>query len=123
MFDDQVTLLEPATVTDRYTEEERVDWTQPPTEHLHEGEVQVVSSTEAVLTAGTVVQKARCWLPPEAAGYYGFGLYGVGAYAGSFSTKWRVRWDGDVFEVDGEVERKKVGGQVDHLHMWLKRVV
>lgn len=106
MFDDEVTLLEPKTVTDRYTEEERVDWTQSPTEHPSEGVVQVVSSTEAVLTAGTVVQKARCWLPPE-----------VG-----ITTVWRIRWDGDTFEVDGEVERKKVGDQIDHLHMWLKRV-
>lgn len=112
MFDDEVTLLEPPVITDPYTEDDLIDWnrpndwTRPPVEHPSEGDVQVTSSTEAVLTAGTVVQKARCWLPPEA----------------PLTTAWRIRWDGDTFEVDGEIERKKVGREIDHLHCWLKRV-
>ena len=103
---DAVTLLEPATKVDRYTGTGVPDWSQPPVLHPGKGVVQVVSSTEAVLTSGTVVQKARCWLPPGK----------------PVTSSWRVRWDGDDYEIDGAVERKKRGTQVHHMHMWLKRV-
>lgn len=84
-----VTLLEPATTTDPYTGEARPNWTATPTEHPDTpAAIEPLSSTEATLTAETVISRWVLYLPAET----------------TIEPSWRVRWRGDDFDVDGEIQ-------------------
>lgn len=105
LFFDTVTILEPVIATDQYGQSSP-DWTQAATETDAEAELQPISSTEAVLTAGTVISRWSLWLDPAA----------------TLEPSWRVRYDGETYEVDGRVEKWKVNREIDHLHCLLKLV-
>ncbi|MGI8682069.1 MAG: hypothetical protein ACR2JO_08060 [Mycobacteriales bacterium] len=97
---------------DPYTEAETPDWTKPPRSELATPiKVQPYSlrfSTEAVLTAGTVVSRWEAWLPPS--------------FDGTIDSSWRVRWDGDDYDIDGEIGRWKTRGVVRYLTCTIKLV-
>lgn len=88
MFADRVTILDGATET-------------PSRAH-----VEPLSSTEAVLTASTVISRRRCLVPPTDA----------------ITSASAVRWDDQDYQVDGAVGRHKLGGRVRHLSVILKVV-
>jgi hypothetical protein len=108
---DRVDILHPVTRTDSYTEATVPDWTQDPTETTGvRATVQPVVSTEAQVTATTVVSSWDCWMPADT----------------EVDTTDRVRWDDGtgpaVYTIDGEVERWKSGRRVRRIHFTLKRV-
>lgn len=106
---DEAIVLEPATKDDTYTGGPVTDWDQPPvsaTPTLFYG--HPVSTSEAVLTSGTVISYVQGFLGPE--------------WDGLVTPAWRIRWDGDDYEIDGEVERHKTRSSVRFLTVLLKRV-
>lgn len=99
-------LLEPATKTDPLTEENVPDWDVLPTEHPDTpAAVDPLSSTEAVLTAGTVISRWVCYLPEDTV----------------VESFWQVRWNGADYEIDGEVALQE-GSREGYLTATLKRV-
>jgi hypothetical protein len=117
---DRVDVLWPATVEDSYTQTPRADWTKDPQRVVDtvRATVQPVSSDEDAVTAETVVSAWHCWLPPHHRTYEG----AVVDLAAEMTTACRVRWDGDVYLIDGDVERWKSGRRVRRLYCRLKRV-
>jgi hypothetical protein len=106
---DEAILLEPATSTDAYTGDAAPDWKQLPasaTPAPFYG--SPVSTSEAVLTAGTVIAYVKGFLGPE--------------WDGLVTPAWRIRWDERDYEIDGEVERHKTRSSVRFLSVLLKRV-
>lgn len=85
-----VDLLEPRTEVDEYTQEPSVDWDTAPIVHVGvPAAVEPLTSTEDVLTAATLVGRSRCYLP-----------------AGTrVEAWWRVRWLGDDYLIEGDVEK------------------
>lgn len=105
---DRVDVLWPATKTNPRTEETVPDWDAEP-ETVYErcpANVQPVSSSEQAVNATTVVARWDCWLTPGT----------------PIDTTCRVRWDGAVYTVDGDVERWKTGRRVRRIHVLLKKV-
>jgi hypothetical protein len=105
---DRVDVLWPATKVDTYTEEDRADWTKDPvrTDSGVRATVQPVSSTKEAVTAETIVSRWDCWLSGSS----------------EVASSCRIRWDGDVYLIDGEVEAWKSGHRTRMLHCLLKRV-
>ena len=102
-----VALLEPATTADEYDQSVTIDWTLPPT--VHDGvlaAVEPVGSTEAVLTASTIVSRLRLYLPGDT----------------TVDSTWRVRWQGDDYLIDGDVEPWVNARGTQYLHCLLKKV-
>lgn len=113
MFDDTVAVLTAATTADSYTGDPVEDWDLPPVSSVTvAGEVQPLSSIEAVLTAQTVVSRWRAFLEPLA----------TDGTAYSLTAASRISHDGTVYEVDGKPDVWKVAGQVDHYELILKLV-
>lgn len=101
-----VVLLEPVLAVDSYTKEQTADWSQAPTEHPNiPASVDPISSSEALLTAGTVITRWVCYLPEGT----------------TVAPTWRVRWRGDDYDVDGGVELHE-GVREGYLSIVLKRV-
>lgn len=112
MFADTVEVLTAATTTDPYTGDAAEDWSQDPTIVPVSGEVQPLSSVEAVLTAQTVVSRWRAYLEPMAQD-------GTPVVV---TAQNRIRYDGTDYEIDGKPDVWKVGGSVDHYELLLKLV-
>lgn len=87
-----VSLLEPGTAEDQYGNV-GVDWNKPITVWPGKpGAVDPLSSDEAVLTAETVVSRWRCYLTaPD-------------AQTLRMTPAWRVRWNGEDYDTDGDVQ-------------------
>lgn len=106
---DHAVLLEPATTLNELTETARADWTKPAKSSLPTAfKAEPVDSSEAVVTAGTVISRWQAWLP--------------GDWDGRVTPAWRIRWDGLDYEIDGEIGRWKKGTSVRYLTCILKRV-
>ena len=106
---DEAIILEPATKADSYTGLPVSDWDALPasaTPERFKGEP--LSSTEAVLTAETVVSRWRGYLPPM--------------WDGILTPAFRVRWDEKDYEIEGDIERFKTRRCVRYLAVILKRV-
>lgn len=102
-----VALLEPATSVDEYDGSTSINWALPPT--IHDGvlaAVEPISSTEAVLTAETIVSRFRLYLPGDTV----------------IDARWRVRWQGEDYLIDGDVESWVNGRGTQYLHCLLKKV-
>lgn len=103
-----VALLEPATSVDEYTGAATIDWDLAPTIHAEVlAAVEPVSSTEAALTASTIVSRMRLYLPGDTV----------------IDPRWRVRWEGVDYEIDGDVEPWVNGRGPQYLHCLIKKVV
>lgn len=110
MFDDTLEVLTAGTKTDAYGDDEP-DWDNPTAVPVS-GEMQPLSSVEAVLTTQTVVSRWRAFLDPVAQD-------GTTVTLGAEN---RIRHDGTVYEVDGRPDAWRVAGQVDHFEAFLKLV-
>lgn len=117
---DRVDVLWPTTAADSYTEADRADWSQGPARTVTgvRAAVQPVSSTEEAVTAETIVSRYECWLPTA----HTTGSDETVDLAADLTSACRVRWDGDVYFIDGDVEPWKSGRRVRRLHCFLKRV-
>lgn len=121
---DVVDLLEPDVTVDSYTEAETPDWTKPPKRTLAGVPFQgsPVSSSEQQLTATTITSRWRAFLPPavkdpdDPTGATWLQLEDV------VTSAWRISWDGEVYEIDGDVERHKHRQCTRYLSMFLKKV-
>lgn len=107
-FRDAVTVLQPVRDKDPYSGElGPPDRTQPPkATYPVRGAVQPLSSTEAVLTASTVVSRWRCWVPPDT----------------PLDPLWRIRWRDNDYEIDDAVGLHTLGPTKHHLPVVLKLV-
>lgn len=120
---DAATLLEPDTSADSYTEEAAPDWDKDPVRELDvpfKGEP--VSSSEELLTAQTIIARWKGYLPaliPDPTDASGATLL---ALADVVTSTWRVRWHGDVYTIDGDVEVHRKDDTVRYLSVILKRV-
>lgn len=113
MYDETVTVLTAATKTDDYTEDPEDDWSQPPaTMQNVDGEVQPLSSDEAVLTSSTVVSRWRAYLDATA----------QDGTATVVTADNRLRFNGTDYEIVGKPDEWRVGGMVDHYEVLLKLV-
>ena len=101
---DTVTRLRAPLIAGPYGNSE-FDWPNA-TSVDYPAEVQPVSSTEDVVNQQQTVTRWRLFL---------------GSTADIEATD-RIEWDGDTYEVDGEVERWKRRGVVHHLEAVLMRV-
>lgn len=121
---DVADLLEPDVTVDTYTEAGRPDWDKDPVRTLAGVPFQAspVSSSEQQLTATTIISRWKAYLPPaikdpdDPTGATWLQLQGV------LTSTWRIRWDGDVYEIDGDVERHKHRRCTRYLSMFLKKV-
>lgn len=101
---DQVTRVRAELVDIGYGNQGR-DWNNT-TEQPYAAEVQPVSSTEDVVNQQQTVTRWRLFLGPDA----------------DLEATDRIVWDGDTYEVDGDVERWKRRGVLHHLEAVLMRV-
>lgn len=101
---DRVTRLRAELVEGDYGNETR-DWANA-TSVDYPAEVQPVSSTEDVVNQQRTETRWRVFLPASA----------------DLEATDRITWDGDTFEVDGEVERHKARGRLHHVEAVLLRV-
>lgn len=102
-----VDLLQPATKVDEYDQTTTADWTVPPTVHAGvPAAVEPLTSTEAVLTAETIVSRLRVYLPGDTV----------------VEASWRIRWRGDDYLIDGDVEPWGNLRGVSYLHCLIKKV-
>jgi head-tail adaptor len=105
LLHDTVERLRPAPVGDGYGNN-RPDWTSPATVTLP-AEVQPMSGDEDLADQNRTTTRWRLFL---------------NAGADIVATD-RIRWDGRLFEVDGDVERWKRRGVEHHIEAVLTRVV
>ena len=106
---DEAVLLEPDVSADRETEEQVPDWGKSPASATPTRfQAQPLTSTEEVLTADTVIARWRAFLPPT--------------FAGIVTPAWRVRWDDEDYEIDGDIEKHKRGTSVRYISVTLKKV-
>lgn len=106
---DEAILLEPDITADRLTEEEAPDWDKDPLSATPTAfQCQPVSSTEEALTAETIVSRFRGTLRPM--------------WDGILTSDWRIRWDGEDYTIEGEVERHKKGRRVRFLTVTLSKI-
>lgn len=101
---DKVTRLRAPLVDGPYGNQTR-DWANA-TAVTYAAEVQPVSSTEEVVNQQRTETRWRLFLGPSA----------------DLEATDRILWDGDTYEVDGEVERHKRRGALHHLEAVLLRV-
>ena len=94
---DTVTRLRAPLIAGPYGNEER-DWDNAPPGVVYPAEVQPVSSTEDVVNIQQTQTRWRLFLGPDA----------------DLEATDRIVWDGDTYEVDGEVERWKRRGTLHH---------
>ncbi|WP_280836138.1 head-tail adaptor protein [Micromonospora sp. A200] len=100
-----MTRVRAALVDGPYGNQDR-DWDNAPPGVAYPAEVQPVSSTEDVVNQQQTVTRWRMFLGPQA----------------DLEATDRVQWDGDTYEVDGDVERHKARGRLHHLEAVLMRV-
>lgn len=106
---DRAVHLVPATRTDPRTGEVTADWSKPPASSTSiPFQHQSLTTDEQLLTAETIVTRGRGYLPPW--------LDGV------VTPEHRIRWDGDDYEIDGDVERHKTRTRVRYLTVTLRIV-
>lgn len=121
---DVADLLEPDVTVDAYTEEEKPDWAKPVKRTLAAVPFQgsPISSTEETLTAETIISRWKAFLPPaikdpaDETGETWLQLEDV------LTSSWRIRWDGDVYLIDGDVGRHKHRRCTRYLSVLLKKV-
>lgn len=121
---DVADLLEPDVTADAYTEAPAPDWKKPPKRTLTgvPFKCDPVSSSEQQLTATTVITRRIGFLPPaikdpdDPSGATWLQL------EDTIDSSWRIRWDGDVYTIDGEVERRKHRQCTRYLSVLLKKV-
>jgi hypothetical protein len=102
---DQVTLVAPpAPTVDPVTGNESVDWATA-TRTSVAGSVQPLSSSESTADEQVTITRWRLFCPPV-----------------PMTAEYRVEWDGDSFEVDGEVGVWKRRGTSHHVEAVLRRV-
>lgn len=106
---ERVDILAPGTSINPYTELASADWTLTPTVVAAgvTANVQPATSTEAQVTAGTLITRWVCHLPGD--------LVGVTAAC-------RIRWRGDMYTIEGDVEQWRSGRRTRRLAVTLKRV-
>lgn len=104
LLQDTVVRLRAGTVADGYGNPRR-DWTTA-TEASFPADVQPTASSEDVVDQDRTVTRWRLFLGP---------------YAELLATD-RVRWDGAVYEVEGDVERWKRRGVLHHTEAVLIKV-
>jgi hypothetical protein len=121
---DVADLLEPDVTVDSYTEAESPDWSKPPLLTLAGVPFQAspVSSTEQTVTAETIISRWKAYLPPaikdpaDETGETWLQLETV------LTSAWRIRWDGEIYLIDGDVERHKHRRCTRYLSVLLKKV-
>lgn len=102
---DSVTRRRAPLISSGYGNEAR-DWTAA-TSQVYAARVSVVSSTEVVANEPRTVTRWKCTVGPEA----------------DLAATDRIEWDGQTYEVDGDVERHKGRSPaVHHQTVTLKRV-
>ena len=84
---------------------DQLDWSVPDTQTLP-AEVQPLSAAENVVDQQRTTTRWRMWLGP---------------HVDVLATD-RFVWDGDTFEVEGDVERWKIRGRLHHLKVILIKV-
>lgn len=104
LLHDQVTRLRAGLTEGPYGNETR-DWDNA-TSATYSAEVQPVSSTEDIVNQQQTITRWRLFLPASA----------------DLEATDRIVWDGDTYEVDGDVERWKRRGVLHHLEAVLMRV-
>lgn len=100
---DTVTRLRGTTGTGSHGEPV-IDWSSPATA-VYAAEVQPVSTAEALAAQQRTETRWKAFLPYEA----------------DVEPTDRIVWDGDTYEVDGDVERWKMNGRGHHLEVFLNR--
>ena len=109
-FHDRVDILWPVIFTDRHGGgAQQADWSQPPSRVLRSLRAQVQPMTSAdtrVVDDAKVITTWSCWLPGDT----------------SVDRSCRVRWDGSLYAIEGEVERWKSGRRVRRIALTLQRI-
>ncbi len=101
---DTVTVLTAQAAVDGYTGRDRADWTDPVEVDVAGCSVQPVTGSEDTFTRDEVTWRWQCWGPVDM----------------SVTAASRVRWDGQVYEVDGPIQ--KWTGRLAHVTFFLKVV-
>ncbi|MFI5839452.1 head-tail adaptor protein [Catenuloplanes sp. NPDC051500] len=101
---DLITRLRAPLAGDGYGNE-RPDWSAA-TSTPYPADVQPASSTEDVVDEQRTVTRWRVWLPRTA----------------DLLASDRIEWDGQTYEVEGDVERWKVRGWLHHLEAVMIKV-
>ena len=104
LLPDQVTRRRATTASDGYGNPTS-DWSSV-TEVVYPAEVQPASTDENVVDQDRTVTRWRAWLP---------------AAADLVATD-RIVWDGDTYEIDGDVQRWKQRGVPHHIEVLLVKV-
>lgn len=101
---DKVTRLRADEIDDGYGNK-TIDWENADSVE-YPAEVQPLSSTEDVADQQRTDTRWRLWLGPAA----------------DLVATDRIEWDGEIYEVEGDVERWKQRGQLHHLKAVLMKV-
>lgn len=101
---DTVTRQRATTVSDGYGNQ-AADWANPDSAD-YPASVQPMTNDEDVVDQNRTVTRWRLFLDPTA----------------DVTATDRIEWDGDVYEVDGDIERWKRRGRLHHLQAVLMKV-
>lgn len=104
LFADSVSRLRSTTVEDDYGNLIRV-WSGA-TPVVYAAEVQPLSATENTVDQDRLETRWRMWLYPTA----------------DVVATDRIVWDGDTYEIQGDIERWKIKGRLHHLKAILSKV-
>lgn len=103
---DEVVVLEPTVDVDPYDKQTRVDFNNPTSATPWPADMQPATSTELTDNRQTVISRWYLMLTSQAV----------------IEPAWRVRWRGDDFDVDGDIEVWWDDGYVDHQSCYLQKV-
>jgi len=119
---DRVDLLEPNGTIEGYRETLQPDWSKPPKRELLcvPFYARPLASTEEALIADTIVELWRGFLPPTIPNPDNPSVHLV--LQQLLTPQWRIRWDHEIYRIDGMIERHKTGTRTRFHTMKLKRI-